>query len=138
MAANTTSWRRNGPPRGVRVEKALAMLLATTSMRSRSAEAPAALILVELRASSKAMRVLRILFSGRPRGGAESAAPRAAAKRKALLPCDGAALQRLAAGEDLHEGPVQQRVLVEAGHLKIDVHVVAVGALRAGVVLDDS
>ena len=41
---NVTCWRRNGPPPGVRVVLTFARLFATTSMRSRSAVMPDALI----------------------------------------------------------------------------------------------
>ena len=53
--SNRTSCRRYGPPLGLRVDMALAMLLAMISMRIRSAAMPEALMLPDANKSSKAM-----------------------------------------------------------------------------------
>src|SRR5579871_686155 len=93
-ASKITSRRWYGPPSGERVVKALAMLLATTSMRYRSAVIPLALMLATLKRFSKLM----------PRSSVVHVSPR--------LPADdGAAHQPDLVGEDLGISPVQDRIL---------------------------
>src|ERR1700730_14367376 len=93
------------------------MLFATTSMRIRSALSPEALTLSAPSMSSNAMATL----SPSPAGPASSQLP---AGNRAPHGADFT-------GQDLRVGVVQQGVLAQPSHFRIDVHVVAVVAGRA-------
>src|SRR5947209_5125287 len=84
----------------------LAMLFATTSMRSRSADMPEELIFSGDSASLKAMRPSFLEAKARPSPAG-----------------DGTALLGDARAEDLREEVEQHEILIQITHLGIDVHV---------------
>src|ERR1022692_3173040 len=114
--SNRTSCLRNGPPPGLRVDRALAMLLAMTSMRIRSADRPEALILPATNILSNAMR--------------NTLSARCSASR------DRAVVLGEFVRDDLRVDLEIDGVLLQAGHFVIDVDIVAVGPVHSTAALD--